>query len=444
MALTALILAGNAVADDLYPRNPDPFLPAVVSTFIPTTSSTWNLAGNWDTNMIPNAIDEVVLFNSPTAAQTVALDGAKIVGSLTLTNNTTNVWTLANGTGGPLTFDVSAGNASLTINGTGNVVNSLTAGVVLNDTLNLTINDTATTSVTGALSAAGTMSGTGGVIKNGDGRVSFATTPKTYTGATVINAGILRMSVAGEANATSSLTVNAGGQLLLGTTANGNFQIGSSAATVVTLNGDGPTAGSGALASNAGAGTGFLSNAITLGSNSTISTTTALALTGVVSGGFTLTKTGAGTLALNQANTYSGGTIVAAGTAGALIANNDGALGTGNVDINATGGVRLTLQGGLTNNYISDNRTLSLVDGAQANLNYVGTDVVGGLVLGSMGAQVNPGTYGSTASGAMFQFDAFFTGTGTLTLIPEPSTWAMTVMGAGLLLGVQRFRRKAK
>jgi hypothetical protein len=28
------------------------------------------------------------------------------------------------------------------------------------------------------------------------------------------------------------------------------------------------------------------------------------------------------------------------------------------------------------------------------------------------------------------------------TLVPEPSTWAMTIMGASLLLSVHRFRRK--
>jgi hypothetical protein len=78
-----------------------------------------------------------------------------------------------------------------------------------------------------------------------------------------------------------------------------------------------------------------------------------------------------------------------------------------------------------------------------ANLNYAlgQTDVVGGLVLGGV-AQTTPGTYGSSASGALFQSDTFFAGTGTLTLIPEPSTWAMTIMGAGLLMSVQRFRRK--
>jgi autotransporter-associated beta strand protein len=412
-----------------------------INTFLPTTSATWNLASNWDSNLIPNASDEIVVFNSPTAAQTVTLDGAKTVGTMSVTNNTVNVWTLAAGTGGPLTFDVGGGNASLTIGGTGNVVNVISVATVLNDTLNLAITDTATASVTGALQITGGISGAGGVVKSGDGRVSFATNAKTYTGSTTINAGILRTSLAGIPNATSGVTVNAGGQLLLGATASGQtLQFGASTATVVTLNGDGPTAGSGALA-NVGNST-TMSNNISLASDSTISSSNALTLTGAISGAGRLTKTGGATLALNVANTYSGGTTVALGSA-ALIANNDGALGTGNVDINATGGVRLTLQGGLTNNYISDNATLSLANGAQANLNYAlgGTDVVGGLVLGGA-AQLAPGTYGSAASGAMFQFDAFFTGTGTLTLIPEPSTWVMTIMGAGLLMSVQRFRRR--
>lgn len=411
-----------------------------INTFLPTTSATWNLAGNWDTNAIPNNPNEIVAFNSPTAAQSVALDGAKTVGTLTLTNNTTNVWTLAAGTGGPLTFDVGAGNASLSVGGNGNVVNVISVPTVLNDTLNLAINNTTTASATGALQITGIISGAGGVVKSGDGRVSFANNAKTYTGATTINAGVLRTSVAGIPNATSGVTVNAGGQLNLGPTASGQtFTFGASAATAITLNGDGPTAGSGALA-NAG-NTTTLANTVTLASNSTISTANGLTITGVITGPGALTKTGASTLTLNATNTHSGGTIVALGSGG-LIVNNDGGLGSGNVDINATGGVRLTLQAGVTNNYISDNATLSLVNGAQANLNYAmgQTDVVGGIVLNGV-AQVNPGTYGSAASGAMFQ-SVFFTGTGTLTLIPEPSTWAMTIMGAGLLMTVQRFRRK--
>jgi len=35
-------------------------------------------------------------------------------------------------------------------------------------------------------------------------------------------------------------------------------------------------------------------------------------------------------------------------------------------------------------------------------------------------------------------------GTGTITVVPEPTTVAMMALGAGLLVGVQRFRRKLR
>lgn len=168
-----------------------------------------------------------------------------------------------------------------------------------------------------------------------------------------------------------------------------------------------------------------------------------------ITGAGSFEHAGFGTVTLNAANTYSGGTIVSgigpvtsapAGGPPELIATIDGALGGGNVSLTASG-VRLTLQGGATNNYISDNATLSMVTGSTANLNFSGTDTISGLILGGV-VQTNPGTYGSSDSGAQFQFNDFFLSGGTLTLIPEPSTWAMTVMGVGLLLGVQRFRRR--
>jgi hypothetical protein len=115
-------------------------------------------------------------------------------------------------------------------------------------------------------------------------------------------------------------------------------------------------------------------------------------------------------------------------------------LAPGNVSLTASG-VTLTLQGGATNNYVSDSASLSLVTGSTVNLNFTVTpDTVNMLVYNGV-AQV-AGLWGSATSGAPNVL-AEFMGTGEiLVLIPEPSTWAMTIVGAGLLLSVQRFRRK--
>jgi hypothetical protein len=125
--------------------------------------------------------------------------------------------------------------------------------------------------------------------------------------------------------------------------------------------------------------------------------------------------------------------------AGTLIAAHDGALGAGNVSLTASG-VTLTLQSGATNNYISDLSGISIVSGALANLNFTGaSDLVGSIVLNGV-IQTTPGTYGSATSGATFQ-SAFFSGTGTLDLVPEPSTWTMVGLGVAVLT-VMRFRRR--
>ena len=155
-------------------------------------------------------------------------------------------------------------------------------------------------------------------------------------------------------------------------------------------------------------------------------------------GGITFTNNGGANISrlTNITNSYAGGTTVTAGT---LIANGDHTLGAGNVSLTASG-VTLTLQNGVTSDYIADTASISIVSGATANLNYLlgTTDVVGGIVLGGV-PQLAFGTYGSPASGADFQ-SAFFLGNGTLTLIPEPATYML--LGFGVLVCAQRFRRK--
>jgi len=125
----------------------------------------------------------------------------------------------------------------------------------------------------------------------------------------------------------------------------------------------------------------------------------------------TLGGIGSGTLTLSGANTYTGGTTINSAKAVATV---NSALGAGNVTVN-TSGVGLTLQGAF-NNYIADTATVTIASGAKMALNQTGgSDTVGALVLGGV-AQASAGTYGSSASGATFVNDTFFSGTGTLTL----------------------------
>ncbi len=172
-----------------------------------------------------------------------------------------------------------------------------------------------------------------------------------------------------------------------------------------------------------GSGNVFLgANNLTVGSNNLSTTLSGVIQDGGFNGGTggSLTRIGAGTLSLTKLNTYTGGTLINAGT---LIAAHDGALGAGNVRLTASGAT-LTLRSGATNNYISDNSTINIVQGATANLNFTGaSDRVGGIVLNGV-MQTEAGTYGSASSGATFK-SAFFSGTGTLVLgTAEPTVLA--------------------
>src|SRR5207237_5788327 len=94
----------------------------------------------------------------------------------------------------------------------------------------------------------------------------------------------------------------------------------------------------------------------------------------------------------------------------------DGALGTGGIILNAAS-VTVTLQGVANPNFIADTATVTIgFNTDTVNLNYTGTEVVGGLII--EGSPVAPGTYGAGGD-----FPELM-GTGTITVVPEPTTLA--------------------
>ena len=188
-----------------------------------------------------------------------------------------------------------------------------------------------------------TISGTGTVVSDG-GQVDMAT--NGGTGTLNLNAGgTLSARRIADNNGTATSIFNFdGGTLIANTNANVDFMAGLTTATI-----------------NAGGGT--------IDSNGQD-----IAISQVLGGTGSLTKTGAGVLTLSGANTYEGDTTISVGTLSA------------------------------TSTFFSDTATVSIADGAFLDLPHGSTDLVGSLVID--GTPVVDGTYGAA------DFPAAITGAG--------------------------------
>lgn len=165
------------------------------------------------------------------------------------------------------------------------------------------------------LTLSGAISGPGGLSKVGSGTLNLSRA-NSYSGGTALNAGTI--------------------------TVGNNAALGTGALTMA----DGTTLAAGANGLS-------LANAVATAGVGTIDTgANTLTLSGVVSGAGSIAKVGSGTLVLNGANTYAGGTSLTAGT---LRAGNNAALGTGALAMaNGT-----TLQAGAANLAIANAVTLA-------------------------------------------------------------------------------------
>lgn len=274
---------------------------ATFSNWTPTTGGSWNTAANWSSG-IPNATSAGASFlGTLTAPGAITLDGNKVVGNLQFNN--TNSYTIAAGTGGALTLNAGAGAAQIT---------SLSGSHTLNVPVTLASNTAVdVTNVADTISLAGNVSGTGSLTKNAAGvlRLSGA---NTHNG-TIVNGGVIEIASNG-ALGSGSLSFNSSATLRAGTP------------------GLAPA------------------NPIVIGSNvtATIDTgTNAMQLTGVISSTDTsggLTKVGAGTLTLGNANTYTGATTI---NAGVLVANvlADGGVAS-SIGQSTSAAVNLVIDGG--------------------------------------------------------------------------------------------------
>jgi len=278
------------------------------------SSGNWIDAGAWSNSVVPVS-GQVALFNQSSPNTTVSLGGAvQSIGTIKFDTAACAPYTFGSavGNGDAFLFDASGGvivtttvivaqtfNAAIETQGALTITNNGSARLTFNGALTLgggsagllTFLGTGMTTYAGAIST-----GPNGLLVQGPGTVILSGA-NSYAGGTSIANGTLNInsdSALGSPNGTVHLN---GGTL--------QFALGASIALNSTRN---IVLGGGAFDSNSGSDTvnGVISGPDPVNSN--------------------LIKNGAGVLALNNANTYAGSTIV---NAGALFVASTGSLGSG-------------------------------------------------------------------------------------------------------------------
>lgn len=383
------------------------------------TSYTWGVdaGGNWTGNnwnggvTNPGGVGTTSVFGSAiTADRTVTLDADRTAGYLVFNDN--NSYTITPAAAQRITMDAVGAVGSTTISVSGTGAQQISAGLTLvdnalvinqNSTGTLTLdaanaitgtNQNVTVAGSGNTAISGTITtGTGGLTMNGTGVLTLGA-DNTYTGKTVINAGTLAIS-------------------------NAN-QIGDNpvAATAdqITLNG-GTLRSFGSAVNFAADNRDF-----TLGAaGGTFETVTNLTIANVIAGTGSLTKTGSATLFLTDANTYTGATVISAGTLALGTAANrisdssavsvaSGATfdlvqfsdtvgsiaGAGSITASGTGALGLTFGGLNTNTEFSG--TITDAAGSTLSLTKNGT---GTTILSGTGANTFDGTVTVNTGGTL-------------------------------------------
>jgi len=351
-----------------------------------------------------------------------------LVAATTLTNNNAQIY-----------------EANVTFAGT----NSLNMG-----TGAVTLSGSPTFSITAnTLTIGGLVRGTSGLTLNGQGTLALTNASSNYTLGTTINGGTLQVSTLALGNAISSignssasalnLSINGGTlQLISGVasqTTDRLFTIGTNGATI-----DASSATAGNIVTWSGSGAlalpGSNSNVtLTLTGNSG-TTTTFNTFDPIIgndgTGKTSVVKSGSGEWVLNAANTYSGGTTIAAGTLG--LKN----LGTTSAN-SSVGTGAITFAGGNIDNNSGSAGTLSTNNALNFNnsLTFVGTNALNlGTGAGTLGANVTLTTTASTLTigGAIGDNGSGYSlskaGAGTLVLSAANTYSGNTNVSAGTLL----------
>ncbi|RDS78904.1 hypothetical protein DWU98_20505 [Dyella monticola] len=298
--------------------------------------------------------------------------------------------------------------------GTLQIGNGGSSGSVLGDVVD---NANLAFAHTDAVTFDGAISGTGNLVQLGTGTLTLTNT-ETYSGTTTISAGVLALSSTGSIAASSSVIdnatfdVSAAGATINSLSGSGNVNLGGQMLTLTqaadtfggVINGNG-----GCLALNAGTevltgantytgsttingGTLQLGNGGTSGSvvtdvldNGTLAfdrSDTNAVFGNVISGSGSVVQNGTGTLTLSNSNTYSGGTVINAGT----LSGTTSSFGNGAITDDASLVLSQSSDGTLTN-AISGSGSLSVngsgtITFSGSNSYSGGTSITAGTLVG--------------------------------------------------------------
>ncbi len=256
-------------------------------------------------SLVKEGQGDVILSGANTyTGNTLISSGSLVLGNATALGDTAGTTTVASGA----TLDLNGQTIGETLNiaGTGEA----NSGVLINSSLtpaattgSITLSGDSSIGGAGPLALNGMIGGNFGLTKIGTGATTLAGN-NTYTGLTTVSGGTLILG-----NAAALGTTGAGTTVASGAVVDLN---GQSVSEALTLSGTG-IGGTGALI-NSQPAAATVSGPVTLAANTSIGGANPITLSGGVSGGFALSKVGAGTLILSGPSTYTGPTTVEAGT----------------------------------------------------------------------------------------------------------------------------------
>jgi autotransporter-associated beta strand protein len=378
-------------------------------------SPNWFLGSSWVGGSAPvnDATTDIARFNQTSYAN--APSGTASIAGLIIGDGVTA--TAALGTSVNLTLGAQGINIAAN-------TGAFTFSTGYNNNLVLAANQVWNTESSNLFVMRGLISGAFSIEKTGTGAINFDGRANTFSGGFTLTQGNARVGDVASFG-TSLVTLNGGTLSTSGASSRvianavnvtANSQLGIAGISgLLTLSGPVTVTGNQTL-SYVNTGSAITGN-VSLNGNLTFDSSVAgivagNTVSGIISdgsGSFGITKTGTGQINLTGVNTFTGN-----------IAINQGTLRINNV-------------------FIADTATVSLLSGAVFDLNFSGTDTIGGLFLAGL-AQAD-GTYGSLTSAATFK-SSFFTGNGILNVsaIPEPSTYAF--IGGALMLGIAVTRRR--